>query len=164
MYVAFDQITDEARVWIYQADRQLSTAEQQLIQEAGQEFLNSWGAHGHDLHASITLKYHHFVLIAVDNSVQLPTGCSIDQSVHFITALGQKIGVDFFNRTRVSVWQNNSVLLKDLNQIKREVEQGSIKRDTLIFNNLVSIKADLENWKIPAIDSWIGRYFKQQVN
>ena len=163
MYLAFDEISDQARIWIYQADRKLSETEQRLIMETGKQFLNTWGAHGHHLHASMTVNFDHFVILAVDNAVQLPTGCSIDQSVHFIQELGQKLGVDFFNRTRVSVWHNNSVLLKDLNQIKQEVNQGLIKEDTLIFNNLVSQKADLVHWKVPAIDSWLGRYFKRQV-
>ena len=164
MYVVFDEISDQARIWIYQADRKLKASEQQLIQEAGQQFLSTWGAHGHDLRASIAVKLDHFVIIAVDNAVQLPTGCSIDQSVHFITALGQKLGIDFFNRTRVSVWENNSVLLKDLKQIKQEVSEGTFSKETPVFNNLVSVKADLVHWKTPAIDSWLGRFFKQQVS
>lgn len=164
MYVAFDDISDQARIWIYQADRRISEQEQQLIKEAGKHFLNNWAAHGQGLQASISMQLDHFVIIAVDNAVQLPTGCSIDQSVQFMTALGQKLGIDFFNRTRVSVWGENSVLLKDLNQIKREVADGVIKKETMIFNNLVATKADLKHWKVAAIDSWLARYFKAQAS
>ncbi len=164
MYVTFEDISDQARIWIYQADRKLSLSETSQIEEAGQHFLNTWGAHGHDLRASISVELDHFVIIAVDNEVQLPTGCSIDQSVQFITTLGSKLGVDFFNRTRVSVWRDNSVLLKDLKEVKQEIKEGLLTRDTLVFNNLVSTKSDMKQWKIPAEHSWLGRFFPQKVH
>jgi hypothetical protein len=57
------------------------------------------------------------IVLAVDTSVANSSGCSIDKSVHFIKEVGKELNVDFFNRLKVWIKDNNvysRVSFKDL--------------------------------------------------
>ncbi len=163
MYIAFNNMPPAARVWVYQADRALSEEEISFIRDSGRSFISNWKAHGEDLIGSLTLLHQHFVVLAVDQQSHAPSGCSIDESVGFIQNLERKLNVNFFDRKKVSLWKENSVLLIALDDIKSGIRQGTISQDDLMFNTVIQNKASLESWIIPLKNSWLGRYFKQKV-
>ena len=164
MFIPFEELPESTRVWIYQASRPLTIEEQGYILQQGRLFAEQWAAHGQQLRASVTVLHQHFVVIAVDEQHQLPTGCSIDGSVSFVrfaaNALQAKgAPIDFFDRTLVAFWVNDSVKLIPLAQVKRQITDGQIPPDTLMFNNLAATKAELATrWQLPVQDSWLARY------
>ncbi len=161
MFVPFEDLATDARIWIYQSSRPLSEAEQRNVDLQGREFIEQWAAHGQPLKASIKTFYSHFVVVGVDEHTHLPSGCSIDQSVAFIRSLESLMGVDFFDRTKVSVFHDNSVMLKDLSEIKSMIKDGKMAENTLIFDNLIQSKGSMDQWIKPIRRSWLGRYFTQ---
>ena len=46
MFVPFSSLSETSRVWIYQANRELSSNETTEIKQLTIEYLNSWTAHG----------------------------------------------------------------------------------------------------------------------
>ena len=89
MFISFDQITPEARLWVYQANRSLTADEAAAIETAIRPALDEWAAHGHPLLASARVVAGRFLLVAVDEGAGLPSGCSIDASVHTVQAIGR---------------------------------------------------------------------------
>ena len=164
MFIPFEELPEDARVWIYQANCPLTDEEQSHVLQQGRLFAEQWVAHGQPLHASVAVLYQHFVVIAVDEQHQLPTGCSIDSSVGFVRSVTNALqtkgsSIDFFDRTLVALWRNDSVALIPLAQAKRQIADGQIPPDTLMFNNLVATKAELsERWQLPVRDAWLARY------
>ena len=80
MYVPFDTLPDESKIWIYQSNRKLSDNEMNEIEADLKAFLENWAAHGKPLEASYQLRYNRFIIIAVNQETQPATGCSIDAS------------------------------------------------------------------------------------
>jgi hypothetical protein len=78
MIIDFDVISEESRIWIYQSNRTLSITEINEIESKIKDFLISWTAHGSDLQASFIIKYSRFIVISLNESFNLATGCSID--------------------------------------------------------------------------------------
>lgn len=165
MLAEFDRISDEARVWVYQADRKLSADEKTLITEQASGFLSQWAAHGSDLQAASAVLYDHFLVICIDESFQMASGCSIDSSVRFVQELGQRIGIDFFKRTNLAFEAGDGVRLVEMTQIKAAIQEGSIEADSLFFDNNIQSKGQLASqWRIKASESWLKRYFKATLN
>ena len=81
---SFDQMPDDARLWVYQCNRKFSPAEIEGINSSLQEFLASWDAHGIALKSSYRLYYDQVIVLAVDQSSHGASGCSIDASVAFM--------------------------------------------------------------------------------
>ncbi|MDX1628921.1 MAG: hypothetical protein R3345_09500 [Fulvivirga sp.] len=160
MFVPFEEISDNARLWIYQADRKFNDQEVNQIENELKTFVNAWAAHGAPLQASFKILHNQFVVLAVDEAFNAASGCSIDDSVHIIKVLEDKLKVNFFDRTKIAFIFNNEVFIESLSNLKTKVEEGTIKKDTLTFNNLVKNKRELETqWVVPAKDTWISRYF-----
>jgi len=90
MYIPFENLPENSKIWIYQSNRKFSEAEMTEIENELKAFLENWTAHGTGLEASYLLKYNRFIIIAVNQEVQQATGCSIDSSVAFIQSLELK--------------------------------------------------------------------------
>ncbi len=160
MLVDFDSLEDTSRVWVYQANRAFSTSEEEEIVAKTENFITSWQVHGKDLKASYQIKYHQFIVIAVDEDYNKVSGCSIDASVNLILKLEQSLKLDLTNKLKVSFKDNNNVNVVSLLDFKNFVKQQKITENTVVFNNLVATKADFEsNWEVPAINSWHKRFF-----
>ncbi len=161
MYVDFDKLPDNARVWVYQANRPLTDGDVKTIEEALQPALSQWSAHGQPLLASARVIENRFVIIGVDEGYTLPSGCSIDASVRTLQDIGRQVDADFFDRSAAVQIADGSVQIFALPALKAAVTQGSITPDTTVFNTLVNTKVEfMVNWRIRAVDSWLKRYFK----
>lgn len=162
MYIPFEQMPSHARVWVYQANRNLEEGEVSVILEKSKAFLAQWTAHKQNLHASANVFYARFLVIALDEERSAASGCSIDASVHFIKSLESALQIDFFDRTKIAFLEPTSqtLFVEDMKQLKQKVAEGIIQSHTLVFNNLVENLAQLQNeWKVPVQQSWLLRYF-----
>ena len=160
MYVPFDNLPEESRIWIYQSNRKFSDEEVSEIEKLLEEFLNNWSAHGSALEASFTIKYNRFIIIAINQELHQATGCSIDSSVAFIQSLEQKYSVDLLDKMNVSFKQGEFITYKPLLDFKKLAKDRSVSENTIVFNNLVNTIAEMkESWEVPASDSWHSRFF-----
>lgn len=164
MYIDFDKLNSNARIWIYQSDRLISEKEMMDISKDVKSFLDNWKAHGKDLNASFKFYFGHFLLLGVDESYNEASGCSIDASVHFIKQLESKYEVSFFDRTKIAFMVNGKTFLEDLSKIKEKVNSGVIHAETMTFNNLIDRKELLNSqWLVPAGNTWMKRLFKKSA-
>lgn len=149
------------RVWIYQADRLLSDEQVQIVEVALADFVSSWTAHGSALAGKGIVKDNLFVILEVDEEQAGVTGCSIDKSVHFLKGLGERLGVDFFDRMKVSFIDDRGIVnLVGRGEFESLVKIGTVNAETLVFNNLVQNSTDFESkWVIPFRDSWHSKVF-----
>lgn len=160
MYVPFDTLPEESRIWIYQSNRKFSDEEFAEIEVELQQFLTGWAAHGTSLESSYVLKYNRFIIIAVNQDVQAATGCSIDSSVEFIQSLERKYSVDLLDKMNVTFKQGEHIAHKPLIDFKKMVKEKSVTENTIVFNNLINnIQEFNESWEVAAADSWHSRFF-----
>lgn len=160
MYIPFENLPGESKIWIYQCNRKFSDDEISDISADLNIFIDNWSAHGTPLEASFEIKYNRFIIIAVNQDVQMATGCSIDASVQFVQNLEQKYNVDLLDKMNVTFKQGEFITHKTLLEFKKLAKDKSVSENTIVFNNLVnSIEEMNESWEVPAADSWHGRFF-----
>lgn len=160
MFVPFDTLPEDSRIWIYQSNRKLSDEEVADIETATQAFLMNWTAHGTPLEASFLVMYNRFIILAVNQEVQAVTGCSIDASVVFIQQLEQQYNIELLDKMNVTFRQGDFITHKTLLDFKKMVKEKSVSSNTIVFNNLVNtIEEWKESWEVPAADSWHSRFF-----
>jgi hypothetical protein len=112
MLVNFDTLPETARIWIYQCNRSFSDSELEEISKKISVFLEGWAAHGADLQSGFEIKYKRFIVIALDQQMNVATGCSIDASVKFIQDLETTYKVDLMDKMNVSYKQGDFVAYK----------------------------------------------------
>lgn len=160
MYVDFDTLNDNSRVWVYQSSREFNTEEMKAIEAKLKDFVNDWTRHGDDLRASFEIKYNHFIILAVDESFNQVSGCSIDASTHVFKQFENEFKVELLNKLNTAFKHGEHVNVVTLADFQKYVKEDRIHPDTLVFNNMVQSKADLKTlWEVPANRSWHSRYF-----
>ncbi len=158
MFQVYSSLKPEARVWVYQANRALSSKETQFIEEASEAFCEQWQSHGSPLTTSFRIVYDQFLILVAEDQPKV-SGCSIDSSVHFVKEMGDKIKVDFFDRMTILFKEAEETVWSSchFSEVDGQIDAGKIKGNTLVFNNMIRNKYELENhWELPAKASWLA--------
>jgi beta-galactosidase beta subunit len=160
MFVPFENLPLESKIWVYQSNRKFSDEEFSEIEIATKSFVENWEAHNISLESSYLLKYNRFIIFAVNQEVQVATGCSIDKSVQFIQDLEKKFEVDLLDKMNVTFKNGEFVAHKTLIEFKKMAKDKAVTGSTIVFNNLVNnIEEFNSSWEIAAEDSWHSRFF-----
>ena len=155
----FKDLPDDSKIWIYQSNRKLSDEEVSEITTKLESFLQQWTAHGSDLEAGYEIRYNRFIVFGLNQENASASGCSIDSSVYFIQSLEKEYGLDLLDKMNVTFYNGQYIAHKSLADFKKMAKARSVSKNTIVFNNLVITKADyLENWEVPAKDSWHSRF------
>lgn len=148
-----------ARLWIYKAPRDLSSAEQKLVRERGHAFTMSWAAHGAPLDACVDVLHGRFVIIAVDEEQAMASGCSIDKSVGFVKNLEHDLNLMLTDRMIAVFEHEGHVRSCRLQELGELYKQGVVTNDTIVFDDLVATVGDLrERFRVPLQASWLARF------
>jgi hypothetical protein len=160
MFVPFESLPDDSKIWIYQSNRKFSDIEIQEIEDELKIFLDNWTAHGQHLEASFVTSYNRFIIIAVNQEVQAATGCSIDASVQLIQIFEQKYNVDLLDKMNVTFKMGEHVAFKPLIEFKKLAKEKAVSGNTIVFNNLLNTVGEWKDfWEVPASESWHNRFF-----
>jgi hypothetical protein len=160
MYIPFENLPEESRIWIYQSNRKFTDEEFAEIDNAVRSFVEGWNAHNTALEASYLLKYNRFIILAVNQQVHSASGCSIDDSVRFIQSLEQKYGVDLLDKMNVTFRNGEHIAHKPLADFKKMAKEKAVSENTIVFNNLVNTVGEWNDfWEVPAAESWHSRFF-----
>ena len=157
----FEQLPADARVWIFSAERALSSDEQARLLQDVDAFIDRWGAHATALTAGRDLRYDRFLFVAVDQRAAGPSGCSIDALVRQMKGLQEELGVELVNHAPVLFRSGSSI-----ERVPREVfaemaEKGQVGAATTVFNNTLTSLGEVRDgrWEVPASESWHGQEF-----
>lgn len=154
-----DSFSPDSRVWVYVSNRPLTADESAFVQHNLDAFCAQWTAHNHALKARGEVFEGQLLVLMVDETQAGASGCSIDKSVHFLEALGQEIGADFFERMRFG-WVDSAghFQFNAKPEFVQLVQSGQITPDTLVADTLVQTKRQLmEKWLVPFSKSWHKR-------
>lgn len=165
MYVPLNLLPDDARVWIYQAPRDLTPAEAEIAEAHLRAFCEGWVAHGQPLHGGFGLLESRFLVLAVNEDAALPSGCSIDASVGALRALSTALGgLDLLDKSQIAyVGLDSTVATIPRTELRAAVADGRLAPSTTVFDTLVpTVGALRAGWQQPAARTWLARYFSTE--
>lgn len=154
--VDYQELPTTSRVWIYQSNRAFSDAQTQEIEKKLHQFVAQWQSHGATVKAWAGIRYNRFVIFVVDETHEAPSGCSIDSSVAIIKEIEQAMEVNMFDRLNFAYKVDDSTVESaDREDFSVLYQSNKINDSTIVFNNLVTTKADLESkWEVALGTSW----------
>ena len=165
MYTDYQQYIPEnfapqSRVWVYQCNRMLAMSEALQIEPLLENFVANWQSHSMPVKGFANLLFGQFIIVMADETQTKVGGCSTDSSVKVIKQIEQLFNVEMFNRQTLAFIVKDKIQMLPLQQITYAIENGFINESTLFFNNLVATKKELlEQWILPAKDSWLATKF-----
>jgi len=159
MKVDFEKLSPTARVWIYQNHEVIPEETLKQLRNDLDAFVDEWSAHQQPLSAHGRLMHDRFIILMVDEDLNAASGCSIDTSVNFIRAIEKKYNLNLFDRFTFSYQKDGQVCTVPKSKFAELYQSGLIDETTMVFDNLVRTKIDLENsWLKPLGKSWHRRF------
>ena len=164
--VPFDQMPDDARLWVFAAARPLDDAQQAELLAHVDAFLEQWAAHGAPVVGARDLRHDRFLLVAADERATGVSGCSTDSLFRSLGALEQRLGTSLRDSSLV-FWRDaeGAVQAAPRPAFRDAVRAGQVDADTPVFDNTVGSVGELRSgrWELPMRESWHGRAFGAAV-
>ena len=158
MFVNQDTLSEEARVWVYPSSRKFYPQEIDLLTQKIKEFLKNWKVEDENFKASFQLLHNRFIVFYADEVTQL-TNLDVDSLVAFVLQLQQEYEIELLDRMNVCFKQGQFIQYKDLKEFRKLLKSKSVNDKTIVFNNLIQTKEELENhWEVPITESWYNRF------
>ncbi len=159
MYVSFNLLPPNAKVWIYQSDSNLSSTDVELIEKEVKFFLNNWSSHNKEIESSFEIRYNRFLIIGLNENINSASGCSIDKSVNFIKNLQSILKVNFLNRLDVAYKIGNEINSISLLEFQTMIRKNKLSKDSIVYNNMIDTKKlYLNNWETTIENSWHKKF------
>src|SRR5690606_26810880 len=114
------------RIWIYQANRELTAADKAKILDKLELFTADWTAHGRPLAAKAEVRYDRFIILMVDDAIAPPTGCSIDKSVYLLKEIERETGLSLFDRLQIAYRKDGQIVAAPRNEFERLIATGEV--------------------------------------
>ena len=159
MFVDYTSISNDAKVWVYPSSRKFYPTEIEEIEQKVKQFVESWKTEDEHFKVSYQLLYNRFIILVADDTETSLTNADIDASVSFILQLQETYKVELLDKMNACFKQGEYVQYKDLKDFKKLLKNKAVTAKTIIFDNLINNKEDLENfWEITIENSWYNRY------
>jgi len=149
MLADFHTLPEESRIWIYAAEDALSNDQQNYILNLISEELKVWNAHNQPLTAGVKILDNHFIAVALDESKNGASGCSIDILQNTIQKIEKELSIPLMNRLNIFCEIEGEIVCIPF------LKLGSmVKVDTLFYDLTILTKSDLNTYLKPISQAW----------
>jgi hypothetical protein len=157
--VSFEELPDDARVWVFGAAEALTAPASRQLLDAVDDFLDHWNAHGSPLVCAREWRDDRFLAIGVDQSTAGASGCSIDGLFRALQRLEPELGTTLLGAGRVYYRDADGCIhagtRPGFSQLARD---GKVGAETAVFDtSITSAAAWREEFERPAKESWHAR-------
>lgn len=160
--VPFEQLPDDARLWVFAAARPLAEDERQRLAEYVDGFLARWAAHGAPVVGGREVRHDRFLLVAADERATGVSGCSIDSLFRSLGDLEREIGVGLRDASLVFFRDDAGAIQAEPRPLFRQrALSGGVGPETCVFDNTVGTVGDVRGgrWETELQHAWHARAF-----
>lgn len=149
--------TDTAKVWVYQANRNLEEREVIEIQEQMDQFTMQWESHGLPVQGFGRVFFGNTLIFIADEEKSGVSGCSTDGMVRVVKSIERQYQINLFDRMLLMFYVKEKYQRLPMNQVQYAIDEGYLQKDTLYFDVSVHTYAQLrDRYVIPISESWIA--------
>jgi hypothetical protein len=162
--VQIDVLPDDARMWVFGADKIIKAPASDTLLREVDGFLSQWHAHGSPLTVGRDWKYGRFLTVAVDQSTAGASGCSIDGLFRTLKGLEPKLGASLVTSGLIFFRDENGAIQSvDRDQFTALGAEGKIAPDTQVFDPTVTTLGEWRaRFELNAEDSWHAKLLRKK--
>src|SRR6267143_882990 len=154
--VEIEGLPDNARTWIFSADKAIKAPASDTLLREVDSFLSQWHAHGSPLTVGRDWKHGRFLTVAVDQSTAGASGCSIDGLFRSLKGLEPKLGASLVTSGLVFYRdENDAIQSVDRDRFSALGAEGKIQSSTSVFDPTVTTHGEWRaRFELEASQSW----------
>ena len=149
MLVDFNTTAEQSRIWIYASEQKLTQDQEGHILKHISTHLQNWEAHKVPLTAGVTILDNRFIVVALDESENGASGCSIDALQKLIQNLEQELSISLLNRLNVFCKIEDEILCIPSFKLESIAEAN-----TLFYDLTIQKKLELHSYLKPISEGW----------
>lgn len=159
-------LPDDARTWVFTADRALTPPESERLLDAVGAFVRDWASHGRPVPGGTAFLHGRFLLIAAhlgEGQNAGVSGCGIDSMTQALGAIASDLGVQWLDALHVAFREaDGAVAVVPRPAFRQLARSGAVTAETPVFDTTVERLGDLraQGLERPAGASWHGRVFR----
>lgn len=154
-------MTKDFRIIIFPASRPILENEQSDICQKTSTFLEKWKAHGEPLFAEIEIVYQQFIIIKIDETQTMASGCSLDNLNGIMREIEAQYQLGIFNRMKACFLENNEVKTMPLAGFRSAIKESKINHNIQVFDFSVANADDFQKkFLLPLNESWAKTFIK----
>ncbi len=146
----FRTLPDSARLWVFGTSRPVASDEVRRLLAEVDAFIDRWKAHGHPLAAARSWVEERFLLVAVDDRITPPSGCSIDALVRILRRMEGELDLKLLGND--PIWYRDAatgeILRVSRPEFREAVGRGEVTGDTRVFDPTLTRVAELREGKL----------------
>jgi len=145
----FYNLPEDSRIWLYAAENALTKDQQNYILKVVSEDLKGWNAHQQPLTAGVTILQNHFIVIALDESKNGASGCSIDTLQKTIQKIEKELSIPLMNRLNIFCEIDGEIVCVPSFKL-----ENIAKADTPFYDLTIQNKSELHSYFKPINEGW----------
>ena len=149
----FPGFPPESRIWIFQADRELTDADRNALSQTLNHFFQNWTSHDKPMKAGHALIMNYFLVVALDQTQAGASGCGIDKLMHVVRSAGEALKINFFDRNKFLALPDGITHLYAVNEVGKWLRKET---PVYVIHHLQTL-GELSSMGIPAKDSWLAK-------
>jgi len=160
MLVPIQQLSHQARSWVYSFHAPISNTQQRELEQLLSNFIEQWSSHGNNLQAGFQVVDQVMLVVAVENGFEAASGCSIDKLTAVIQQAESQFNLGLLDRMNLVLKnEEGQIRFESFTQIKTVFSQHPHLANGYIANNQEqSLDLYLKNPWIKVKDSWLARF------
>lgn len=159
----FAGFEDNARLWVYVADRALTSTEAAQLNTQLDSFFSSWQSHGRPVQGAAELLGNRLLLVTAQLAKGDISGCGIDASVHALDAIAPTLGIKWMSGLMV-VYRDAEGGIEVVRRpaFRKMLRAGEVDAETLVLNTGLMYLHELRAGALeqPAWTAWTGLVFR----
>ena len=157
MLVDYEDLSQEAKAFVYPSSRKFYPQELEVLQTEIKEFLDS---NFKDFKVHYKILHNRFIIFFIESDTSIPMELQ-DKLASFILELEQKYQITLLDKINICFKQGEYVQYQDMKKFRTLLKNRSISKNTIIFNNLIQNKYDFEeHFETPLSESWLSHLVK----
>jgi len=149
MLVDFNTTADNSRIWIYGAEEKLTDKQEVYILKSISDHLQNWESHKVPLTAGVSILENHFIVVALDETKNGASGCSIDTLQNKIQELEKELSISLINRLNIFCRINDEIQCVPSFKLEEIA-----KANTLFYDLTIQNKSELNSYLKPISEGW----------
>lgn len=157
MQVDYQNLADQAKVFLYPSSRKFYPQEMDHLHEKISSFLDE---NFLDFNVYFKIVYQRFIVFFIDTNQVLPITL-LDKLASFILDLEKEYDIILLDKINICFKQGDYVQYQDMKKFRTLLKNKSVSKNTIIFNNMIQNKFDYENhFETPLSESWLAHLVK----
>jgi hypothetical protein len=159
MKVELSSQPDNAKVWVYQSNLELTDSDLAQIKEIGDFFLGKWESHKLPVNGSIDVYDNRFVVISAFSDEDAMCGKAQDAQMRLIKELEEVVEGKLTDRMLVFYQEENILKSFHFSELEQLLSDNKITSETIVFNSLVATKKEFkDSWKVAIKNTWLNQF------